>query len=129
MIFSEDYLKMKHFLIPGSYIMVKARVGYRFNSEDQLEVKIMGMNLLPETIDKFTSSITLKLSNTEVDEGIIQKVQKLMKANPGKCEVKFRITDPEENTSVELKAKNNRVSASQFVRDLTKELNIEFKLS
>jgi DNA polymerase-3 subunit alpha len=129
MIFSEDYLKMKHFLIPGSYLLVKARVGYRFNSEDQLEVKIMNMNLLAETIDKYAGSITLKLTNAEVDEGIIQKIRKLIKSNPGKCEVKFRISDPDDNTSLELKARNNRVNAAQFVRELKKELDIEFILS
>jgi len=128
MIFSEDYLKMKHFLIPGSYVFVKARVGYRFNSEDQLEVKVLGMNLLAETIERLANSITLKLSNTEVDEGIIEKVQKIMKSNPGKCQVKFRINDPEENTTLELTARNNKVNAAQFVRDINKELGIEFKL-
>jgi len=126
MIFSEEYLKMKHFLIPGSYVLIKARVGYRFNSEDQVEAKIMGMNLLAETIDRFANSITLKLTSEEVDEGIIQKVLKLLKAHPGKCQVKFRISDPEDNTSLELKARNNRVNASEFVRALKSELDIEF---
>lgn len=128
MIFSEDYLKMKHFLIQGSYVLVKARVGYRFNSEDQVEVKVMSMNLLPETIDRFANNITLKMTSADIDEGLVDKVKKLIIANPGKCQVKFRITDPEENTSLELKTRNHRVDATQFVRELKKELDIEFKL-
>ncbi len=128
-IFSEDYLKMKHFLVPGSYVLVKARVQYRYNSETQLEVKITNMNLLPETIDKFARDITLKIASEDINDEFIVEIQRLIKANAGKCSVKFRIYDQKENTTLEMKARNSRVNASQFVREIRKFPFIEFKLN
>ncbi len=129
MLFSEDYLKMKHFLFDGNPLLVKARVQHRYNSEDQLEVKVHQMSLLSESLDQFTKSITLKLPLQEIQDDKIESLYTLIKKNKGKCPVKLRIEDIEENISIEMPSVEYKVKCSGFVEELKKLGNIAFKLS
>ena len=56
-LYSEDYLKYKHLLEDGMYVFVKARVEQRFDSPDQLVVKINSMILLSDVMEKFSRGI------------------------------------------------------------------------
>jgi len=128
MMFSEEYLKMKHFLDDGAHVLARARVEKRFNSDDQLEVKISSMILLPDVLEKFTKSIRLSVNVSDLSSELVQTIQQLIKAYPGNCPVRIKVRDPLEKIGVELKTKNNRVNPAAFTRDVQKVKEIECKL-
>ncbi len=117
-LFSEDYLKMKHLLIEGSQVLVKARVEKRYNNEDQLEVRISSMNLLPDVIEKFTKGIVIMVNLVDLDQEKVEQIHQLIKKHSGRCEVNFKIFDAVEKRTLELKPKNNGVNPGEFLREL-----------
>src|SRR6185295_8616030 len=62
-LFSEDYLKFKHFLVNDTFLFVRAKVQQRFRDSDLLEVKITSMQLLSEIGNTMTKSVTLNVNS------------------------------------------------------------------
>ena len=60
-LFSEDYLKFKHFLNKDAILFIKARVQPKYGSAEVLEIKITNIGLLSEVLKKCVNDITLKL--------------------------------------------------------------------
>ena len=128
-LFSEDYLKMKHFLNEGFNVLVQVRVQYRRGGQEQLEVKVINISLLAEALEKFTESITITLKTDEITGELIGKLKKMIKTKSGKCKVKFRIEDLENKTSLSMKPRNNAVDPASFILELKKYPGIEYKLN
>jgi len=51
-LFSEDYLKYKHFITEGFFLRVIGQVQKRYKSEDEFELRVIDLQLLPEVIEK-----------------------------------------------------------------------------
>ncbi|MCF8229470.1 MAG: DNA polymerase III subunit alpha, partial [Bacteroidales bacterium] len=129
MLFGEDYLKLRHFLVEGSYLLVKARVAPRFNNEAQLEVRVSGMSLLAEAIDQMTHEVILRLNQESVTDEFISRISELIRANKGKKALRLKVYDKEENVTLELKSKKSRVNPSALVKDVSSMPELDFKLS
>ncbi len=128
-LFSEDYLKLKHFLVEGSSLYIKALVQTRNNkNRDQLEVRILSMTLLSEVLEKFTSLLTLHLPLSIISKTFIKQMEHSIKRNPGNSKLLFEIADDESNTSVTLPAPRQNVSPSGFSKELMnfEEIKIRF---
>jgi len=96
-LFSEDYLKMKHFLNVGEFLFIKGRVQNRFQSEDVFELKVTSIQLLSEVREKLLKSITLQFPLTEINPNMVATLAELFKTNPGKSVIRFEILDPQPN--------------------------------
>lgn len=114
-IFSEDYLKYKHFLIPGSYVMFKAKVEKRFG-RDQFDIRFQSMNLLPDTITKYAEGIVLHIPNENLTDSLIEEISDAVIKHPGKHQLKFKIIETGSNNVLEMKPKNNMINPTEFVR-------------
>lgn len=126
-LFSEPYLRFRHFLEAGRFLMLHAKVESRYNSEE-LEVKIYNMELLSEVTEKHTHAITLLLPLDELDHPAADEIAKAIKRFPGKVPVKIKVIDQDEKQLLDLKSKNHRVMAGEFVRWLTERKIAKFKL-
>jgi len=128
-LFSEDYLKMKHFLEDGSPLLVKGRVGLRYNSEKDFELKISNIYLLSEVLDKLTREITLQVTIDNLDEKLIAEVEQLISENKGRCQIKFQVVDPKEKISVDMPAAKVKVKPSGFIRAVAAMTKVKCKIT
>lgn len=128
-LFGESYLKMKHFLVEGSYLLLKAKIQPRFNRNDMLEVRVTNISLLPDAIENLTREIVLKMKSTEVENELIKYLKEIVTRNPGKVKFRMKLFDEEENITVELKTKKAQVDAAAFIQEIKKFDNIEFRLN
>ncbi len=128
-LFSEDYLKMKHFLVEGSSLLVKARIAERNFRNGQLDVRISSIMLLSEALERNTTEIQVSLPLPAITEEFVEALDGLVKKAKGSCRLRFQVTDPEERTEVTLPAASLSVNASEFVRGLAGFRQVEYKLS
>ncbi len=126
-LFSEDYLKFKHFMEEGEFLFIKGKVQSKYFDENQLEIKIAGITLLSETIDKFTQSININLNLSEINKDIIKKFSETIKTNKGKCRLSFVVTDNEYG-KISMHTKEDKVNSAKFVDALKSIPEINFKL-
>ncbi|MFZ4740889.1 MAG: DNA polymerase III subunit alpha [Bacteroidales bacterium] len=127
-LFSDDYLKFKHFLIEGASIFVKAIIKNRFNSDDQFEIKINHITLLVEVIEKYTNKVTLRLPLAEVTPSFIESIKTKIKKHKGKCKLIVQIIDPSEKMYINLFARNTSIDAAEFAKAFNDNKEISFKL-
>ena len=127
---SEDYLKMKHWLVVGTSLFIKGKVQLRYMSTDQFELKITAMQLLSEIRENLAKSITLNIALSDISENVIQKLSKVVKANTGKCKLSFNVMDNIENTKVELYSKSLKVNlTNEFIAELDQMPELSYKLN
>ncbi|MEN8225467.1 MAG: DNA polymerase III subunit alpha [Bacteroidota bacterium] len=128
-LFSEDYLKMKHFLLEGTNVLVRVRVQFRRGGQEQLEVKVLGISLLAEALEKYTNSITVSLRSEMVTPDLIGVFKRMVKLKKGKCLVKFRIEDVENKSVIHMHPRNNAVDPATFINELKQLHEIEYKIN
>lgn len=128
-LFSEDYLKFKHFLLEGSSLFIKAQIQSRNNkNRDQLDVRITSIVLLSEVIEKFVGEIRIQIPLKSITKNFTKNLNDSIKKNPGNCKLRFEILDDETNSSIAMPAPKHSIAASAFAKDLEKypELKIKF---
>ncbi len=128
-IFSEEYLKFKHFLDEGQYVHVKAKVEQRFDSPDQLVVRINNISLLSEVMEKHARTLYLTIMLNELTVDSIQKLNVMAKQSKGKCQLRIRVLDTENNISIELPSKKYRVNAKEVVNLLSGLPEIQYRIA
>ncbi len=114
-LFSDDYLRFRHYLAEGFFLLIYARVQQRFNAADQLEIKITNMMLLPEVIEKNAHEIKLKLSLDDLNDELIDKLENYAKDKKGNCKVSFSVYDNYEKLNLSFTAANLKVNAQEFL--------------
>jgi DNA polymerase-3 subunit alpha len=128
-LFSEDYLKMKHFLLEGSSLLVKAQITERKFKPGQLDIRISGLMLLSEALERNTSEILLKMPLKSINQEIIDAVEQLIKQAKGNCKLKFQVCDRETKTDVTMPSPKSTVAPAAFLKGIEGLDGIEYKLS
>ncbi|NTW32329.1 MAG: hypothetical protein HGB12_06855 [Bacteroidetes bacterium] len=128
-LFSEDYLKYKHFFNKDSLLFIKARVQPRYHQSEQFELKVHSISLLSEVLAKCVSGITVQMSLSDISEDLIDKISKSLKKNTGLCKIKFAVYDTIEKTSIELPARKLKVDSADFLKMISLIPELKFKLS
>ncbi|MCF8378271.1 MAG: DNA polymerase III subunit alpha [Bacteroidales bacterium] len=128
-LFSEDYLKMKHFLVEGSSLLVKASIVERKFKNGQLDIRINNIILLSEALERNTSEILIKLPLSSITDELVGSLEELTSQAKGNCKLKFQVSDSIEKTDVTLPAPSITVNAVDFLKGILQFEDVEYKLS
>ena len=127
-LFKENYLKFKHFMEIGTYIVIRGRIEVpRYRSE--LEFNVSSIELLNDFREKKTKQISIKLSNREVDQILLDKLNNLFSQNDGNCLVQFTIFDVNEGIEINMPSRSVRIKPSKELFKELAALDLEFKLN
>ncbi len=115
-LFSEDYLKFKHFLEEGTPVYVKGPAIYnkRF---DRHEVKIKDMMLLSEVRKHKLQEVVINLNLENVTDDLVGQLYHLVQENPGNCRIKFKIKDPQDRVSVQMPSRKAKIEFNDHVAE------------
>lgn len=129
-LFSEDYLKMRHFLKPNQFLFIKGKVDLRFRSDDTFEYKPYKIQLLSEVRTQLANNITMQLSLGDLTESFIEEIKNIVSSNAGQCRLNFVIGDKDENSLIELHSTTFKVNPNnQFIELLESMNGVNYKLS
>ena len=78
--------------------------------QDEYEVKINTIELLPEVKDKIIEKLTITLPLSAIDEELIEELDAMVKAHPGNAELCFNIQDEEGQMYVNMFSKSNKIT-------------------
>ena len=112
-LFSEDFLKFKYLLVEGTYVLIFGRVEVN-KKNNRPEIRVKNMVLLAEAMEKFCKSITLSMELEKLDSGFIKEITKIVRANPGECEMKLRIKDARDGLYLDLHPRKFRINPFRF---------------
>lgn len=129
MFFSNDYVDNSKYFQTGYSLMFKGRVQGRMFNENELEVKVKTITMLPNVREEMVKSISLIVPVQMVTDQLIAEILQHSDAK-GKITLKFKIIDPKENLAVDLFSRNTRMNITEgFINYLKSSEGIEFKLN
>ena len=133
-IFGEQYLKFRHFLVPNSFIFMRAlvREGW-MNKETQKRgeprLQFNSMQMLQEVMDSQAKKLTINMSINDLKEEMLNELRNIIMDNDGDKHLKIVIYDAEEKVKIEMPSKKFKVAISnKILKQLEKE-QINYKLN
>lgn len=129
-LFQENYLRFKHFMEPGTFVIVKGRIE-KTRWRKELEFVVHGMELLQGLREKKAKNIEIKLPTSTVNKGLIGDLQKILMDNEikGNCRVRFTVYDPLEKIQVVLPSRSIMVNPSNELLKKLEDLDVSFALT
>ena len=114
-LYSEDYLKYKHFLEEGQHVCIHARIEPRYDNPDQLQLRVNQVFLLAELMEKTAKTLILSINLADLREDLVSEIQQIAKQHKGKCQLRMRVIDAEEGLSIDLPSRKFRVDAREMI--------------
>lgn len=126
--FSEDYLKFKHFLIPNSflYIKISVRPGWR---EGDIRIQFNHVQLLQDVLEAQAKKITLQLNIDELNEDRIRKIEEVVKGHEGKNLLNFVVYDMEDKMQLHMPSRSSKIKISQELLSTLEIQELKYKLN
>jgi len=76
-LFKENYLKMRHMLVVGNNLLVRAMVEPNRYDENSLNINIRDISLLEDALNKVMKKLTLYINPEEITDEIINELVKM----------------------------------------------------
>lgn len=108
-----DWVTYQGYLGERTFLYIKARCQPKQWRQDELELKITSIELLPDVKDKLINKITIAVKLGELDHGMVNDLVELAKEHPGNTELYFKINDPETKMSLDLVSRPFKVSVGR----------------
>lgn len=116
---SEDYLKFKSFLMPGLFLFIEGNVLRKTWGEQNLEFKIRTMDLLNEIGIKKAKGLQVKVSTSALNNDLVRQLETVCQEFSGGTPFYLNLRDEKENISLELLSRKFRVKP---VNDMVKKM-------
>ncbi|MDR0658333.1 MAG: DNA polymerase III subunit alpha [Mediterranea sp.] len=108
--FGSDWVSFSGYLNEGMFLFIRARYQARQWRQDEMEVKVTSIELLPDVKEKLIEKLTITVSLPNLNKAMVAELTELIKASPGNTELYFRVIDPDENMTVDLMARPVKLS-------------------
>ncbi len=127
-LFSEDFLRFKYLLVEDTYVLIFGRVEVN-RKNNRMEIRVKNMVLLAEAMEKFCKSISMSIELEKLDNSFIKQLTKIVRENPGECDLKIKVKDTKENQALDFYPRKFRVNPSGLIHSLNGFDQVEFKLN
>ena len=128
-LWSEDYLRFKHFISIGQMLYIKGAMKPRFNSADQFELKVNQIILLAEVREKLLNKVTLTLKTEKLQNGFLNDFKHILENHKGTALLKLNIKDDEQKLGVSAVATKIKIAFENDLIKLLENMEIEYKLN
>ncbi|MFN5386297.1 MAG: DNA polymerase III subunit alpha [Bacteroidota bacterium] len=108
-LFSENYLRFKHLLVPDTFVFVMARIEQRQGQENVYEAKIINMIHLDEVAQVRTKQVLLSVHLNDMSESLVNHLCHFIEKNPGNITLKLAVIDSVNNARLEMIPKKNKI--------------------
>ena len=118
-----DWVTYQGYLNEGTFLYIKARCQAKQWRQDELEVKITSMELLPDVKEELVQKITIVIPLSVLNSALVTELATLTKEHPGNTELYFKVTDDADVThmSVDLISRPVRLSVGRDLITYLKE--------
>jgi DNA polymerase-3 subunit alpha len=122
-LYSEKYLRLKHFLEVGSIVYINWKVSHRYDNPDNLEIEIISLGLLADLKDKY-SNVTIGLKEHDLNEQFIRDFSSIILRFPGRCNLRIQLSGVEEGMELNLLSEHIKVDGGnpEFQEHMNKML-------
>ncbi|MGB5941691.1 MAG: DNA polymerase III subunit alpha [Leeuwenhoekiella sp.] len=133
-IFGEDYLKHRHFLIPNTFVHMRAFVKEGWVNRDtgkkgEPRLQYNDFMLLQEVLEKFSRKLTINLDLKDIEEERINAIKEVLFNHRGDSTLHFYIFEPTERIGLNMPSRRKKVNiCNELIAEL-EEQRVSWKLN
>ncbi len=132
--FSEEYLKFRHFLVPNSFVHIKIKVqeGWidkKTGKPRDPRISFLLIQQLPELMSKSAKKLIIKMNVNEVLEKRVEALREVLEMHTGDHHLSFSLRDHQEKIKIDMPSKLQKVSVNSELLDMLDKLDIEYGVS
>jgi DNA polymerase-3 subunit alpha len=127
-LFSDKYLKFKHYLEQGNIMYMNWSTKKNYRDPDALEIEINSMGVLADLKDKYTQ-ITLQVLENEISEQFVNELVAVFEKHPGKSAIRMIIMTVDPAQSVQTLSSMRVDTNSDFLKELGQLIGDRYKLN
>ena len=102
-------------------------LGYK---NEKYEFKLSQIELLSELRKNLIKSITLNLPVHQINETIVDQIDKMTQKNKGKALLRFNIYDPDNNMTIQMFSRTSRIEpTNELLNFFEKDLDLTFRIN
>ncbi|MFT5677626.1 DNA polymerase III subunit alpha [Patiriisocius sp. Uisw_047] len=133
-IFGEEYLKLRHFLVPNSFVYGKVYVKEGWTNRDtgkkgDPRMQYNGMQLLHDVMEKHARKLTIQMPITEVQEERIAFLETLFAAHQGNHQVHFTIYERKEKIKIQMPSRTHKIAISTALLEELERQQVTYRLN
>ena len=128
-LFSSDYLNFKEYLVQGWFLFIQATLVPSWRNKGENELKIQSIMHLSEVRDKMTKGLRIDIRLRDLNEQLVEDLEKVSTEFHGKMPLKINIIDRERNFSVEMLSRKFNIDPSnEFLEKVERIAELDCKL-
>ena len=128
--FGNEWVEKKNFFMEGMFLFMRGKCQPRQWKQEEWEVKINTIELLPEVKDNLIEKLTIKVPLSAVNEEMITEISSLAKSNPGKTKLYFYVRDEDGQMYVNLFSRSVEIAVRKdFVNYLKSQSVLDYKIN
>ncbi len=114
-VFGETYMKIKHLIDPGAFVLVHGTSQPDFRNKEQFELKVVDMQLLDNLLEQTSKEVIIKVDVNRFSESEMQELILVLSENQGKQNYSLRLIDQQHKLSCSLKPIQGKINAQQVL--------------
>ncbi len=127
-LFNEDYKKYKDIFEIGTALFVEGFYQLSWKGQDH-EFRVTSARMLASIGAELTKSITVKISIDQLDQFLLDSLDKICTDHKGRHKFKLQVYDLEDDFILGLISKTNKVNAASSLIDDLDALGVKYKLN
>ena len=125
-----DWVNYQGYLGERTFLYIHAKCQPRQWKPDELELKITGIELLPDVKEKLIEKITILLPLSALNKALVSDLSELVKRHPGSTELYFRLQDPEDHITLDMVSRPLKLSVGrELISYINEHPNLEFQIN
>ena len=128
--FGNEWVEKKNFFSEGMFLYMHGKCQPKQWKQDEWEVKINTIELLPDVKERVIERITVKAPLSSIDDEFITEFGSIVKQNPGNAELLFYIMDDDGQMYVNLSSRSIKVSVQKdLINYLKSQSQLDYKIN
>ncbi|MFT7072931.1 DNA polymerase III subunit alpha [Patiriisocius sp. Uisw_017] len=133
-IFGEEYLKLRHFLVPNSFIYGRVYVKEGWVNRDtgkkgDPRLQYNSMQLLHDVMDSQARKLTLQMPIESLNSENLSTLKELFTTHKGDKQVHFTIYEMAEKVKLNMPSRTHKVKISNELLEKISGMNIKYRLN
>ncbi|MDT0678401.1 DNA polymerase III subunit alpha [Autumnicola musiva] len=132
--FGEEYLKFRHFLVPNSFVHIKAFIKEGWTNKEtgkksEPRIQFNSFQLLHDLMDTYAKKLTIQLDINDLKEEKITALKDLFRTHRGDHKLNFVVYEMKEQVKLHMPSKRQKVKISQELLEALEEEQLNYKLN
>ncbi len=128
--FGNEWVEKKNFFMEGMFLFMKGKCQPKQWKQEEWEVKINSIELLPEVKERVVEKLTVTAPLSAIDDQLIMEFSSLVKDSPGNAELHFLVRDEDGQMYVNLMSRAMKISVQkELVNYLKNQPLLDYKIN